>query len=83
MIRSMTGYSKVRSEEGEFTLSVGMKSTNHRFLDLQVRLPIGLEPLEPVLRNVVKDHVTRGQKALIIVRNWPFPSRLCGGSVKQ
>ena len=60
MIRSMTGYSKVRSEEGDFTLSVSIKSTNHRFLDLQVRLPLGLEPLEPVLRNVVKDHVTRG-----------------------
>lgn len=60
MIRSMTGYSKVRSEEGDFTLSVSIKSTNHRFLDLQVRLPFGLEPLEPVLRNVVKDHVTRG-----------------------
>jgi len=60
MIRSMTGYSKVRSEEGDFTLLVSIKSTNHRFLDLQVRLPLGLEPLEPVLRNVVKDHVTRG-----------------------
>ena len=56
----MTGYSKVRSEEGDFTLLVSIKSTNHRFLDLQVRLPLGLEPLEPVLRNVVKDHVTRG-----------------------
>ena len=60
MIRSMTGYSKVRSEEGDFTLSVSVKSTNHRFLDLQVRLPFGLEPLEPPLRNVVKNHVTRG-----------------------
>jgi len=60
MIRSMTGYSKVRSEEGDLTLSVSVKSTNHRFLDLQVRLPFGLEPLEPPLRNVIKNHVTRG-----------------------
>lgn len=60
MIRSMTGYSKVRSEEGDFTLSVSVKSTNHRFLDLQVRLPFGLEPLEPPLRNVIKNHVARG-----------------------
>ncbi len=56
----MTGYSKVRSEEGDFTLSVSVKSTNHRFLDLQVRLPFGLEPLEPPLRNVIKNHVARG-----------------------
>ena len=60
MIRSMTGYSKVRSEEGDLTLSVSIKSTNHRFLDLQVRLPFGLEPLEPPLRNVIKSQVTRG-----------------------
>ena len=60
MIRSMTGYSKVRSEEGDFTLSVSIKSTNHRFLDLQVRLPFGLEPLEPVVRNAVKGQVARG-----------------------
>ena len=60
MIRSMTGYSKVRSEEGDLALSVSIKSTNHRFLDLQVRLPFGLEPLEPPLRNVIKSHVTRG-----------------------
>lgn len=56
----MTGYSKVRSEEGDFALSVSVKSTNHRFLDLQVRLPFGLEPLEPPLRSVIKNHVARG-----------------------
>ncbi len=60
MIRSMTGYNKARSEEGDLTLSVSAKSTNHRFLDLQVRMPFGLEAMEPALRNVVKDHVTRG-----------------------
>ena len=60
MIRSMTGYSRLRGEEAEFSLSVGIKSTNHRFLDLQVRVPSELEPLEPWLRRVVKDRVTRG-----------------------
>ncbi|MFB3921662.1 MAG: YicC/YloC family endoribonuclease [Terriglobia bacterium] len=56
----MTGYSKVRTEEGDFTLAVSIKSTNHRFLDLQIRLPFGLEPLEPPMRNAIKSHVTRG-----------------------
>ncbi len=60
MIRSMTGFSRVRSEETEFSLSVSVKSTNHRFLDLQLRLPAGLEPLEPPLRRLVREHVGRG-----------------------
>ena len=60
MIRSMTGYSKIRSEEGDFALSIVVKSTNHRFLDVQVRLPSALEPLEPRLRHLVKDYVARG-----------------------
>jgi len=60
MIRSMTGYSRVRSEEGDFTLAVSVKCTNHRFLDLQVRLSPGLESFEPLVRRVIKDHIGRG-----------------------
>jgi uncharacterized protein (TIGR00255 family) len=60
MIRSMTGYSRVRHEGEDFSLAVGVKATNHRFLDLQVRLPGGLEPLDPVLRRLVKAHIARG-----------------------
>ncbi len=60
MIRSMTGYSNVRTEEAGFSLSVSVKSTNHRNLDLQVRFPAMLEPFDVLLRRLVKDHVARG-----------------------
>jgi uncharacterized protein (TIGR00255 family) len=60
MIRSMTGYSSGRTEEPEFSLSVSVKSTNHRFLDLQLRLPAALEPFEPAVRRMVKARVARG-----------------------
>lgn len=60
MIRSMTGYSSGRTEEPEFSLSLSIKSTNHRFLDLQLRLPAALEAFEPVLRRMVKERVARG-----------------------
>jgi uncharacterized protein (TIGR00255 family) len=60
MVRSMTGYSRVRCEEADFSLGVGVKSVNHRFLDLQFRLPAELAPLEPLLRRTVKNHITRG-----------------------
>jgi uncharacterized protein (TIGR00255 family) len=60
MIRSMTGYSKVRCEEGGFSLNVAVKSVNHRFLDLQFRLPSVLSPMESALRRIVKQYVIRG-----------------------
>jgi uncharacterized protein (TIGR00255 family) len=60
MIRSMTGYSRVEAEEGGFALSVAVRATNHRFLDVQVRLPSSLDALEPLVRRLLKDQVTRG-----------------------
>jgi uncharacterized protein (TIGR00255 family) len=66
MIRSMTGYSRVRCEEVDFSLGVGIKSVNHRFLDLQFRLPSELTSLEPLLRRTVKDHITRGHVEITV-----------------
>src|ERR1700722_743645 len=60
MIRSMTGYSSRRAEEGTVSLALSVRSINHRFLDLQVRLPAALEPLEPSVRRLVKERVARG-----------------------
>lgn len=60
MIRSMTAYSSRRVEEAQFSLFLSVRSINHRFLDLQVRLPLALEPLEPVVRRLVKERIARG-----------------------
>ena len=60
MIRSMTGYSKVEAEEGGYSLSLSIRGTNHRFLDVQVRFPSALESMDPMLRRLIKDHVKRG-----------------------
>ncbi|MGH7971290.1 MAG: YicC/YloC family endoribonuclease [Limisphaerales bacterium] len=56
----MTGYSKLRREEDGFALNVAVKSVNHRFLDLQFRMPSVLSQMEPALRRIVKQHVIRG-----------------------
>src|SRR5208337_2013341 len=60
MIRSMTGYSRVETEEAGFALTVSIRGTNHRFLDPQLRLPSSLEALEPVVRRLLKENVLRG-----------------------
>ena len=60
-IRSMTGYASAQSatEDGlAFTLS--MKSVNHRFLDLSMRLPGESDGLEILLRKLIKERVKRG-----------------------
>jgi uncharacterized protein (TIGR00255 family) len=56
----MTGYAQARSVEGGWTLRVSIRSVNHRFLDLHVRVPEGFEPLEPRIRQIVREHVRRG-----------------------
>jgi uncharacterized protein (TIGR00255 family) len=76
MIRSMTGYSSVRSEEADFSLSVSLKSTNHRFLDLQLRVPAVLEPLEPLLRRLVREHIGRGHVDVTVNLEWAAPAEL-------
>jgi uncharacterized protein (TIGR00255 family) len=60
MIRSMTGYSKAQAEEGGYSLSVSIRGTNHRFLDVQVRFPSALESMDTLLRRLIKNHVKRG-----------------------
>ncbi|MGO9275819.1 MAG: YicC/YloC family endoribonuclease [Terriglobia bacterium] len=56
----MTGYSRARSEDTGFSVSVAVKSINHRFLDLQLRLPPSLDALEGTVRRLVREHVVRG-----------------------
>ena len=55
-VRSMTGFATVAG--AGFVLTA--KSVNHRFLDLQVRVPSACEGLEGMLRGVVRGAVRRG-----------------------
>src|SRR5579863_10462047 len=57
---SMTGYSQARSEQNGWAVRVSMKSVNHRFLDLKLRLPEGFELYELRLRQVLRERIHRG-----------------------
>jgi uncharacterized protein (TIGR00255 family) len=60
-IASMTGFARVQvrvNDQISYTLS--LKSVNHRFLDVQLRLPSGLDALELDLRKALKEHLVRG-----------------------
>ena len=60
-IRSMTGYAQVKAHvDDQLTLSLSLKSVNHRFLDLHLRLPVELDPIEMRVRRVLKERLHRG-----------------------
>jgi uncharacterized protein (TIGR00255 family) len=59
-LRSMTGYAQAQAIEAGWTLRISIRSVNHRFLDLHVRVPDGFEPLEPRIRQTVRERVHRG-----------------------
>ncbi|MGD0910700.1 MAG: YicC/YloC family endoribonuclease [Terracidiphilus sp.] len=64
---SMTGFARVQARASDqlgYTLS--LKSVNHRFLDLQFRLPNGLDALEMELRKVLKEALVRGHVELTL-----------------
>jgi uncharacterized protein (TIGR00255 family) len=66
-IHSMTGFARAQvrvHDQLSFTLSV--KSVNHRFLDVQLRLPSGLDALEMELRRALKEHLIRGHVELTL-----------------
>ncbi|HYA63184.1 MAG TPA: YicC/YloC family endoribonuclease [Candidatus Sulfotelmatobacter sp.] len=58
--RSMTGYAMVRGEFHGWHVRVSVKSVNHRFLDVKLRMPDSLEPYEHRLRQAVREQIHRG-----------------------
>src|SRR5579863_3258762 len=59
-IRSMTGYAQAQIEKDGWLLRVSLRSVNHRFLDLRVRVPEGFDVFEPRIRQMLRDGVRRG-----------------------
>jgi uncharacterized protein (TIGR00255 family) len=61
MIRSMTGFAAVAADLPGVALAVELRSVNHRFLDLQLRLPDELRGLETTLRERILAELKRGK----------------------
>ena len=61
MVRSMTGFGRFELNENGRKLSVEMKSVNHRYCEIGVRLPKKLNFFETAIRNIVKQYASRGK----------------------
>jgi uncharacterized protein (TIGR00255 family) len=66
MIKSMTGFASITSEDERATVSVTIRALNHRHLDLQVRIPQALAAIEPEVRSLVGQRVARGRVELSV-----------------
>ncbi len=63
----MTGFARVEGTVSEgLAFNLAIKSVNHRFLDLNLRLPNGLDGLEITLRQVLKEKIARGHVDLTL-----------------
>ena len=65
-LKSMTGYGEARASESGWSLRVSVRSVNHRFLDLHLRVPDGFEPFESRIRQMVRERIRRGHLDIVV-----------------
>ena len=73
MILSMTGFAAVAAEPPDCSLTVELRSVNHRYLDLQVRLPDELRSIESAVRDVLAVQLKRGKVDCRVALNRSTP----------
>jgi uncharacterized protein (TIGR00255 family) len=61
MIKSMTGYGADKQSTDKGTVSVEIKSVNHRFLEISCRLPVEMSGFEDKIQNLIKKEIIRGK----------------------
>ncbi|NFO97800.1 YicC family protein [Clostridium botulinum] len=70
MLRSMTGFGRGMTKEGSSrSFTIEIKSVNHRYFDLNLKMPRNLLSLENKIRDVVKQKISRGKVDVFITQN--------------
>src|SRR5712691_8715130 len=66
-LRSMTGFAQVKGQvNAGLAFALALKSVNHRFLDLHLRLPSDSDALEMKLRRLLKEKLARGHVEITV-----------------
>jgi len=66
MIKSMTGFGRCETLQGDRKFTVEMKAVNHRYFDVNIRIPKKLGFFESAVRNVLKEYMQRGKVDVFI-----------------
>jgi uncharacterized protein (TIGR00255 family) len=66
MIKSMTGFASLTRDDELATIAVTVKAVNHRFLDVQLRVPSSMAAAESRIRSLVQSRVSRGRVEITV-----------------
>lgn len=66
MAVSMTGFGRGEYKDDNYYFLVELKTINHKYADINIRLPRKISFLEDKARNLIKDHIKRGRVDLYI-----------------
>lgn len=66
MIKSMTGFGRCEVAENNRKFTVEMKSVNHRYLDVNIKMPKKLNFFESAIRGELKNFISRGKVDIFI-----------------
>lgn len=66
MIKSMTGFGRCEILQGDRKFTIEMKAVNHRYFDVNIRIPKKLGFFESAVRNVLKEYIQRGKVDVFI-----------------
>lgn len=76
-IRSMTGFGRCEVTEGTRKITVEMKSVNHRYLDISIKIPKKLSFFETAIRGELKNYIQRGKVDIFVTYEDTAESNLC------
>lgn len=77
MIKSMTGFGRCEVAEGTRKITVEMKSVNHRYLDVNIKMPKKLNFFETAIRSELKNYIQRGKVDIFITYEDMAESNVC------
>lgn len=66
MLKSMTGFGRCEVSDSQRKITVEIKSVNHRYLDINMRMPKKLNLFEAGIRNTLKKYIQRGKVDIYI-----------------
>lgn len=66
MIKSMTGFGRCELSDEKRKITVELKSVNHRYLDVNIKMPKKLNFFEAAIRNELKSYIQRGKVDMFI-----------------
>lgn len=77
MIKSMTGFGRCEISEADRKFAVEMKAVNHRYLDVNLKMPKKLNFFESSIRNKLKQYIQRGKVDIFITYEDYTESNVC------